>query len=131
MKLWQSIFSRGFGSSLDVLANKLFTSLIKSQTFRNTVIETEKTIIKGIRYAGNPEKGARDFHRSEQEAVDYLAEKAKQAAAGGATKSAPRQNASPPPSNMTASGYQAESEWSRWYKTKKYGLGVAKQRWFR
>jgi hypothetical protein len=132
MRLWNMIVGRGLGSVLDQLAGKLFTGLVKSKAFRTTVIETEKAVIKGIRFAGNPEKETREFHRREQEAVDYLAQKAKQAATESIKKSsAPKTPPPPPPpSNTTFTGYQPESEWSRWYKTKKYEAGVLKQKWF-
>ena len=125
MRFLNTLLSRGIGAGLDTLANKIFTSLVGSKSFRSAVVETEKAIIKGIRYAGNPEKETRAFQQREKETVDYLADQAR-AAAASSSKPKPTP---PPPSNMTSAGYQPESEWSRWYKTKKYELGIIKRKW--
>jgi len=130
MRLWNTLLSRGIGAGLDTLAIKVFTSLVQSKTFRTTVVETEKAIIKGIRYAGNPEKETRAFQQREKEVVDYLADQARTAASGNANKPPQPKPSTIVPPNMTASGYQPESELTRWFKTKKYEFGIMKQKWF-
>lgn len=132
-RIWQMIMSRGLGAGLDALANTIFTTLVKSNAFRKAVSETEKAALKAIRYAGNPEKETQAFHKSEADTIDYLAEKARQAASApppGAKPQASSSNSDFVPPNMTSAGYQPESDYLRWLKTKRYEFGVWKQKWF-
>lgn len=134
MKAVRAFLTRGLNAGLQEVAVSIFDTLVKSKTFRNTVVETEKTIIKGIRYAGNPQRETNAFHQREKDEIDHLAKQARQAATGPAKPkpSTPPPSSNPiPPPNMTSHGYQPESEWSRWYKTKKYEFGMLKTRWFK
>lgn len=134
MKAIKAFMTRGLNAGLQEVAVSIFDTLVKSKTFRNTVVETEKTIIKGIRYAGNPARETNAFHQREKEEIEQLAKQARQAASGPVKQkpSTPPPSSNPiPPPNMTSHGYQPESEWSRWYKTKRYELGVMKNRWFK
>lgn len=130
MRLWNSFLTRGLGASLQVISTKVFTALIKSPTFRKTVAETENAILRGIRFAGNPEKETHAFHKSQKETVEYLAAKARETAANRTKVSQQTRSAPSVPPNMTPSGYQPESDFSRWIKTQRYELGVLKRRWF-
>ena len=131
MNIINTFMRQGVNAGLQKVATTIFKTLVSSKSFRNTVIETEKAVIKGIRFAGDPKRETNAFNLSEKETLDHLAQQARQAASGQSQQAARPNPSPPPPSNMTAHGYQPESEWSRWYKTKRYEWGMLKNRWFK
>lgn len=131
MKFVNDLLTKGLAAGLNTLAQNIFSGLIKSKTFRSTVIETEKAVLKGIRYAADPKRETNAFHKREMDEVEYLARKARESATGPAQQAPKPSSSPPPPPGMTAHGYQPESEWTRWYKTKRYEIGMFKQRWFK